>query len=198
MSIRYAELPPHLQQNAVEVVAEALMIEPGFAYILPEESVRRRAMRVIIDSMCVFAMNKGKVLAALDGDAVLGAAMLVAPGNYPPTSSSDESENFLGFLTDHQLQQLHVFDQNAQRNFPNQPCWYLEALGVHPGSQGSGIGTGLMRYVIEITGNAPCYLETGSPKNVSFYERVGFAVMNSAAQLTPENGPTHWTMLRQP
>jgi hypothetical protein len=43
----------------------------------------------------------------------------------------------------------------------------------------------------------PAYLETGTERNVRFYERFGFEVREAGIQLAP-CGPTHWTMIRYP
>jgi hypothetical protein len=40
----------------------------------------------------------------------------------------------------------------------------------------------------------PCYLETTQPKNVTFYQRLGFRVLREAVE--PESGLTIWTFRR--
>jgi len=56
---------------------------------------------------------------------------------------------------------------------------YLFVLGVSPEKQGKGLGTNLVRTLQKnLAPNVPIYLETESERNVSFYERLGFEVVN--------------------
>jgi GNAT superfamily N-acetyltransferase len=76
--------------------------------------------------------------------------------------------------------------------------WYLMILGVDPPLQGQGIGGRLIQPVL---GEAdrdglPCYLETAKARNVPFYERHGFAVIEETD--APDGGPHMWLMRREP
>ena len=54
--------------------------------------------------------------------------------------------------------------------------WYLAILGTHPDHQGRGVGSALLRPVLErcdLDGSG-AYLESSKPENVPFYERHGF------------------------
>ncbi|HCY83512.1 MAG TPA: N-acetyltransferase [Desulfobacteraceae bacterium] len=54
--------------------------------------------------------------------------------------------------------------------------WYLSILGLCPDCQGKGLGKKLLAPVLEETDNlgVPAYAESFTPKNFSFYERLGF------------------------
>lgn len=200
MPVTYAELPPHLTKPAIEMLVDSLQVEPGFAHILPRESERRLAMKHIFAGMTSTARRKGKIWAAIEDDTVLATGIWLAPGEYPSgwLESIRTIPHMIGLrsLGREKLQMLSDFDNRAKEHFPKTPCWYLQALGVHPSTQGKGIGSALMRYMLEEIGAHDCYLETGTPANVRFYERIGFEVLNAEAQLTPNKGPTHWTMMR--
>jgi len=60
-----------------------------------------------------------------------------------------------------------------------QPHWYLSAIGVDPDRQGSGLGSTLVKAGMERARQAgkSVYLETETPGNVAFYERLGFRVV---------------------
>ena len=81
---------------------------------------------------------------------------------------------------------------------PAPPHWYLAFVGVDPEWQGRGIGTALLRPVLERCdrGGLPAYLEASSPRNRACYERSGFEV--TATIELPEDGPTMWAMWRDP
>jgi ribosomal protein S18 acetylase RimI-like enzyme len=54
--------------------------------------------------------------------------------------------------------------------------WYLSIVGVLPEYQGKGLGPGLVNAVLTKTDEAciPTYLETFTPRNKSFYKRLGY------------------------
>lgn len=199
-TIRFQELPLEQQDEATAVISEALMIEPGYVHLFPDEDERRLVLQSHMAANIDTATRRGKVWVGLEGKKVLVVAIWLAPGEYPLDSQEAQrvehySANLQSLGSD-KLMQLNEYDLNCVRYFPDSPCWYLQALGVHPDSQGNGAGSKLMRYMLEQIGQHDCYLETGTFANVGFYERLGFEIRESAAKLVPNNGPTHWTLLR--
>lgn len=77
-----------------------------------------------------------------------------------------------------------------------EPHWYVAAIGVDPESQGTGVGSALMKHGITRAdrGEAPVYLETETESNLKFYEHLGFEVVG---ELTPTGTSFRmWLMLR--
>lgn len=56
-------------------------------------------------------------------------------------------------------------------------AWYLSIVAVDPAPQGKGLGRKLLEPTIAEADRvgATCFLETFSPRNLSFYEQLGFA-----------------------
>jgi ribosomal protein S18 acetylase RimI-like enzyme len=81
---------------------------------------------------------------------------------------------------------------------PHEPHWYLATLGTDPEAQGQGIGSSLMRPVLEHCDAEgwPAYLESSKERNVPFYSRHGFEVVREVP--LPGGGPKIWTMWREP
>jgi GNAT superfamily N-acetyltransferase len=78
------------------------------------------------------------------------------------------------------------------------PAWYLSILAVDPSAQGQGLGRKLLEPAIAEADrlSATCYLETFTPRNISFYERLGFATQ---AQFTePTTTANYALMVRHP
>jgi len=76
--------------------------------------------------------------------------------------------------------------------------WYLLLLGVDPPRQGQGVGGSLIEPILrraDAEGRA-CYLETMKPRNVTFYQKHGFAVVVEGD--TSDGGLHFWTMRRNP
>jgi GNAT superfamily N-acetyltransferase len=77
---------------------------------------------------------------------------------------------------------------------PDEPCWFLDVVAVAPAAQGQGLGRTLVRHGRERAraDRCPAFLETGNPRNVPFYESLGFQVVGE--QQAPDGGPTIWFM----
>ena len=75
---------------------------------------------------------------------------------------------------------------------------YLFVLGVAPEAQGQGLARRLMEPILAEASarGVPCYLETTAPKNVAFYEHLGYKVMRHAVE--PVSGIDVWTFRRGP
>jgi len=81
---------------------------------------------------------------------------------------------------------------------PKVPHWYLATLGTEPSKQGTGIGTALMKPVLDSADRAgePAYLESSKERNVAFYSRFGFEVTKELRAV--ESAPPIWLMWREP
>jgi GNAT superfamily N-acetyltransferase len=81
---------------------------------------------------------------------------------------------------------------------PHEPHWYLATLGTDPEAQGKGIGSALMQPVLDQCDAEgwPAYLESSKERNVPFYARHGFKVVEEVP--LPGGGPSIWTMWRRP
>ncbi|MGQ0607078.1 MAG: GNAT family N-acetyltransferase [Chloroflexota bacterium] len=86
--------------------------------------------------------------------------------------------------------------ETRHRHHVPTPHFYLSALGVEPDRQGEGIGTALMKPVLDRCDrdHVPAYLETATARNVLLYERLGFDVVE---ELTLPTTDVHgWLMVR--
>ena len=90
---------------------------------------------------------------------------------------------------------LDALERHRHRLVPR-PHFYLSALGVDPHRQGGGIGTLLMRPILERCDreSIPAYLETAVARNVLLYERLGFRVVEEMD--LPRSDVHGWLMLR--
>ncbi|QEC74444.1 GNAT family N-acetyltransferase [Mucilaginibacter ginsenosidivorax] len=76
-------------------------------------------------------------------------------------------------------------------------AWYLSIVGIKPEFQGKGLGVGLINEILEKTDKLglSTYLETFTPRNISFYNRLGYE--ESASFLEPVTNATYWVMQRE-
>ncbi|MDM0112248.1 GNAT family N-acetyltransferase [Variovorax sp. J22R133] len=75
-------------------------------------------------------------------------------------------------------------------------AWYLSIVAVLPSAQGQGIGARLLSGTLAEAKSvgASCYLETFTPPNIPFYERMGFERL--ASHLEPTTRAEYVVMLR--
>lgn len=80
---------------------------------------------------------------------------------------------------------------------PHEPHYYLQFVGVEPAWQGRGMGSALLRPVLERCDRErmPAYLEASSERNRTLYERHGFDVVEEVR--LPASGPPMWRMWRE-
>ena len=86
------------------------------------------------------------------------------------------------------------FVQARRADLLPEPHWYLFSLGSSPDSQGAGLGSMLLQHGIQRATRSGfrCYLETSKPRNVRFYEKRGFRVLDQGR--VPGGGPPFWGM----
>lgn len=111
-------------------------------------------------------------------DAGAGAAMWAPPeGDVLHGPSVDDLlEMVTGAIGHHALPRLAELARSAAHR-PVQPHFYLGVLGVHPSRQGAGLGQVLLEPVLAACddGGYLAHLESSNPRNLGFYERLGFS-----------------------
>ncbi len=77
------------------------------------------------------------------------------------------------------------------------PHFYLAVLGTEPEAQGRGLGSAVLGGVLEQcdSDGVGAYLESSKERNVDFYARHGFRVLDEIRLL---RGPVMWKMWRDP
>jgi len=80
---------------------------------------------------------------------------------------------------------------------PTDRHWYLAAIGTLPQHQGRGSAPRVMAGPLAQCDaeGVPAYLESSNPRNVSFYERLGFVAVG---EIHVPTGPTLLAMWREP
>jgi len=128
-------------------------------------------------------------------EAAVGAALWLAPGIEP------DAESFAAHLQQSlfsaQLADAFGVLEQIDRYHPAEPHWYLPILGVEPARQRRGLGSALMKPILQQCDRdrLPAYLESSNIANVALYERQGFEVIGT---IQAGSSPTIYPMYRQP
>jgi len=182
----------------VEVLARAFDDDPVPQWLFRGDRRRRRGLRTFFTiQLRHMYLERGEVYTTGD---LAGAAMWSPPGRQRP-GWRDLMRlvpvmpylTGLGRDTPEAARLLSAVD--AAR--PREAHWYLATLGTDPDRQRSGVGSALLRAVldnVDIEG-LPAYLESSKETNLAFYGRHGFEVTGEIR--TPRGGPTLWLMWRR-
>lgn len=194
-------VPSSQLERAAEVLARAFYDDPVVRFIFPDERGRTPWLRMMFEVQVRLGHIYGKVYTTED---FAGVAVWLTPENVElspwqyirahgltfgfntPLGVLKRSLRFLGYT-----QELHRQCITAKH-------WYLPYLGVEPRQQGKGIGSRLLKPVLEQADESglPCFLETANERTIRLYERHGFVVVREGD--IPRGGPHLWAMLRKP
>jgi GNAT superfamily N-acetyltransferase len=93
--------------------------------------------------------------------------------------------------------QITNFMSSNLKGLISDDAWYLSIVGIKPEFQGKGLGAQLINEVLKETDKLglPTYLETFTPRNISFYNRLGYQA--AASFLEPVTSATYWVLVRE-
>ncbi len=187
------------RDEAAEVLADAFRDNPVYVAALRGASpdARRKKLGKLYRGFAAACLRIGEASAVLTDGKIVAVALAYPPGRYP-FSFGTWLVNGLpaAFVGPGHTLRLARLDGWMRKNHLQGPHWYLYQLGVLPSLQGKGLGTRLLRRHIALAerDGVPCYLETDTEENVSYYSRFGYRV--TADQVVPGVGVRMWLMLR--
>jgi GNAT superfamily N-acetyltransferase len=183
---------PSREANAIATLTLAFAADPANRWCWP-------ATGDFLAAFPAFARALGgRAFASQSGFEVgdgAGVALWLPPGVEP-----DEAELIdIVRRTMHASRQSDLFEVLRQmgQHHPQRPHWYLPLVGVEPLHQSHGFGAAVLWPILQRCDRErlPAYLESTNPRNVPFYERLGFERVGTIhAGTSPEIVP----MVREP
>lgn len=186
---------------AVRVLAQAFFEDPAMVRVQPDERRRRKLLERWFAALALVAVRTGRrpLVGAFADGRLVGAHTAHEPGTYPPPPWTMPLHAPAMVpagppTTVRSLRWAHAREQVPPRS---RRFLYLELLGTAPGQQGRGVGFALIsRLLAEADARRlDVVLHTNTPRNVTYYERLGFVTTNE--QLLPLGVP-EWLMERPP
>ena len=200
-------MSPHLvptthqtYQQAALVLARAFVEEPVSAHIYRMFSPERRirALQNDFSAELIASLRKGHPVHLEENNRITAAAIIYPPGSYP-LPWLDQWVTLLKSVLGNGFYDVRSWLRwldEADKLHPTAVHYYLPCIGVDPAFQGKGMGSTLMAYLATKADQdgVGCYLENADPRNISFYQRFGFKIMDEKHFL----GFPNWYMWREP
>ena len=176
--------------------ADAFVNDPVFTFLRPgglRPQARLRTMFAVELELYVLR-NGGTVWTTSEHD---GAVAALPPGasEMPKSMTAREALQWVrAFRT--RLPRASRVQRVMEKRHPREPHFYIRTIGVRTALQGQGVGSMLMRPILERADAAglPTYIEASSERSAALYERLGFR--HTGVFELPDGGPPVWPMLR--
>ena len=171
-------------------LAAAFFDDPVFSYCYPDVAQRQEILPRWFEIVTEANLPHGGIYTTDDG--VAGAVCV------PPDAEDDEQMGAaLAEVSGSYAQTLLEVFERMDDAHPHEPHHYLFLLGTRPEWQSRGIGSTLLRSVLELFDRdaMPAYLESTSEGNKRLYLRHGFEV---TGEIKLPDGPSMWPMWRAP
>jgi RimJ/RimL family protein N-acetyltransferase len=183
-------------------LAQAFASDVVMNWLLPQRTrrVARRALMFALELQTYVLPQDGLVLTADGGrDGLVGGCLALPPDRWqmPRAVDGRTAVRWLRALG-MQLPRVSRVQRALEEHHPTEPHYYLRWVGVRSGLRGQGLGSALMRPILDRCDSErlPAYLEASSERSAALYERLGFVHLGVLE--LPEAGPRVWPMRRQP
>lgn len=204
-SIKLPDIPELYVVKETDVDKVTKMLERAFAddplwkVILKGQEEEKKVVYVF-EFLIRYGLKYGRVYA--DSSAINGAGVWLATPNTNMNiwqllrSGVIKLGVKLGIKTGMKMDQIFsIIKEDRKKRMENQPYVYLSLLGVEPAKQGQGIGTKLVKKMIEhLPNDIPIYLETETEQNVHYYEKFDFEVVKKV--YLPKVDLPMWEMVK--
>lgn len=180
------------REGALATLVTAFTSDPFIRWMFPEARTYLTAFPQVLRYFAGAAFEAGTAYRTADFGAV---ALWLPPGVGP------DEERVVAVVseavTGERQEEVFGLLEKIGGGHPEQPHWYLPAIGVDPRLQGHGHGSALLARGLEVCDRErqPAYLEATSPRGVPLYRRFGFEVVG---ELQHGSSPVLTRMLRQP
>ncbi|MEV7616493.1 GNAT family N-acetyltransferase [Streptomyces sp. NPDC089799] len=186
---------PADRDAVARLLDETFRDDPVSSWVFPDAEHRRAVHGAFLGVFVDVALEEGRIDYAADGSCA--ALWLRIPAGEP--EGEDEVPARMREAADPGNERCELVGRLTGAVHPtHEEHEYLLMIAVDPDRQGEGLGTELMRPVLERCDRegVAAYLEASSERSVRLYERLGWVFTGTAVQLP--GGPPMWPMWRKP
>ena len=179
----------------VETLTAAFFDDPFFVWWVPDPW-RRRQLLPLFFEIAVDLNHPHDEIYTTD-PVPAAAAVWIPPGHQPVGEAAHEMLVAYTEAAEEAAERLLTAFRLAGEVHPTQPHAYLFLLGTRPLWRNHGLGSALLREVLECCDRdrIPVYLEASNAANRRLYQRHGFEVRG---EIVLPDGPSLWPMWREP
>lgn len=195
MSIEPLEPPRYAEAGAM--LARAFESDPLWRYLFPDASNRSEELVWFFERWARVIAPLGAAYITQGGE---GVAMWIPPDHGHNISlwrllraGLGRAPFRFGIRRLPRAWRVQADAKRLMRADLTEPHWILDILAVDPPHQRSGVGTALLRPILERADreHTPCYVLTHKPENVAYYERHGFRLLHA-----PESAHSAYSLRR--
>jgi GNAT superfamily N-acetyltransferase len=176
-----------MQESAISTIVLGFAADPMARWVWPDPSEYLRISPRFFDAFGGRAFEHGTAYVTPGARA---AALWLPPGIEPDQSEMDAimEESPRPEISE----VITAVIKGMAEHHPPEPHWYLPLVAADPIWIGKGLGTLLMKHALRRCDEEgiAAYLESSNPRNISFYQRLGFKITGriqsgSSPVLTP-------------
>jgi len=181
-------------------LASAFAEDPLFNWMAgsPPNQDLTPKLRIIFDTFLKLDLERSEHLVFTDEDGI-GVALWKAPNKWKMSTGDmfRALPAMLRALGARAPRMVGAFNA-IEKVHPKEEHYYLEVLGTRQDMQSKGVGSAVMRDMLDRcdTEGMPAYLESSNLRNVPFYARHGFKTTGEIA--VGKGAPTVTAMWREP
>ncbi len=203
-------LAPDLVAATASLLADAMDDDPAYGFMLPPSPARHARLADFFERNLLAHLPYRCTYVALDARHVVGTVTVRPPGGITVSLWTMLRRGLLPFAVANGASAVRrlltlktTYDRLEAEHLAGDPHWLVHMMGVAPSRQGAGLGSSILRSALAATADAadrtacPVGLTTHKERNVVFYRRAGFVVVDERElELAP--GPPYrvWTMRR--
>ncbi|MER5905247.1 GNAT family N-acetyltransferase [Streptomyces mirabilis] len=185
------------RELVTRLLDEAFQGDPVSVWVFPDAAHRRAKHPGLMGMFTEVVLAEGRIDVTEDGTAC--ALWLSVPADAGHADDEDDGPVRLREAVDPDNERVELIGRLTAGIHPaGRAHEYLWMIGVAPGRQGEGLGTALVRSVLDRCDREglPAYLEASNADSRRLYERLGFDVTGRPLDLP--DGPRMWPMWREP
>ncbi|ACV12514.1 acetyltransferase [Halorhabdus utahensis DSM 12940] len=184
--------------QAATATADSFTDDPLFRYILGEKC-QPEYLRTLLKYYIKYSVLYGEAYAssaALDGIVLCARSREYDYSLFKSLRAGSLSLIRLGSEAGSRFKTYDAYAAEKHEAVISDPHIFIQLLAVAPDQQGEGHGGSMLSSVVENATEAgyPCYLETHTERNVSFYRKYGFETASTGE--IPGTDITHYCLLR--
>jgi ribosomal protein S18 acetylase RimI-like enzyme len=182
-------------QRLRTVLAEAFMEDPIFGWLIPNDANRQARLRHYFGiELRHFALPHGHVETT---DDLAGAMLSLPPGRWRVPLWATLLHGRVFGVRVAKAASIGATMEWRHMRLAREPHYYVRDIGVHPDTQGRGLGSALMRPTLDRCDRegVPAYIEASSERSAALYARLGFQLIE---ELRVWGSPPLRLMLRPP